>query len=270
MELNNYNVSKIILIGGEPLMFDGINKLVVFVRKIFPNAKIVLYSNLTLLDDDNIGVLRDNNIKVNTSIYSDSCEIHDDITRRKGSFDKTIKAIKKLKQHNIYVKANIAIMNDNYKISENIIKFVYDLTGVKPKCYLIRDVGVSKKSLVIQSDSQAIRPNFKLISRRDFVKNISGNSCWQGKINITCDGFISPCIMGNKYIDYSYNVKQNSLRQIMGEYVKKEFWNLSMDCIEICKDCEYRYACSDCRPICEGKNKKTGKCKYNPYKGLWE
>ena len=40
MELNNYNVSKIILIGGEPLMFDGINKLVVFVRKIFPNAKI--------------------------------------------------------------------------------------------------------------------------------------------------------------------------------------------------------------------------------------
>ena len=39
MELNNYNVSKIILIGGEPLMFDGINKLVVFVRKIFPNAK---------------------------------------------------------------------------------------------------------------------------------------------------------------------------------------------------------------------------------------
>ena len=161
-------------------------------------------------------------------------------------------------------------MNDNYKISENIIKFVYDLTGVKPKCYLIRDVGVSKKSLVIQSDSQAIRPNFKLISRRDFVKNISGNSCWQGKINITCDGFISPCIMGNKYIDYSYNVKQNSLRQIMGEYVKKEFWNLSMDCIEICKDCEYRYACSDCRPICEGKNKKTGKCKDNPYKGLWE
>ena len=114
-------------------------------------------------------------------------------------------------------------MNDNYKISENIIKFVYDLTGVKPKCDLIRDVGISKKSLVIQSDSQAIRPNFKLISRDDFVKNISGNSCWQGKINITCDGFISPCIMGNKYIDYSYNVKQNSLRQIMGEYVKKSF-----------------------------------------------
>lgn len=58
MELNNYNVSKIILIGGEPLMFDGINKLVLFVRKIFPNAKIVLYSNLTLLEEEKVALIK--------------------------------------------------------------------------------------------------------------------------------------------------------------------------------------------------------------------
>ena len=47
--------------------------------------------------------------------------------------------------------------------------------------------------------------------------------------------------------------------------------HLSKDHIEGCKDCEYRYACYDCRPDSNGADKyaKPWNCSYDPYKGEW-
>jgi len=58
-------------------------------------------------------------------------------------------------------------------------------------------------------------------------------------------------------------------------YSKKgqEFIRLSKDHIEVCKDCEYRYACFDCRVKtndAENLYAKSSDCFYNPYTGIWE
>ena len=53
-------------------------------------------------------------------------------------------------------------------------------------------------------------------------------------------------------------------------------WHTTKDHVEKCKDCEYRYACNDCRPLAQGSD--SGKrwlassvdCLYNPYTGKWE
>ena len=41
----------------------------------------------------------------------------------------------------------------------------------------------------------------------------------------------------------------------------------------VCKDCEFRYCCHDCRPLAEGvagnKKAKYPRCCYNPYDGEW-
>ena len=52
----------------------------------------------------------------------------------------------------------------------------------------------------------------------------------------------------------------------------KKVWLINKDQIDICKDCELRYACSDCRAYTvdpEKLNSKPVKCGYDPYQGEW-
>jgi len=51
----------------------------------------------------------------------------------------------------------------------------------------------------------------------------------------------------------------------------RQYWDLSYDKIEVCRDCEYRYACHDCRPLTYGLTgeltAKSLHCSYDPYRG---
>ena len=49
-------------------------------------------------------------------------------------------------------------------------------------------------------------------------------------------------------------------------------WLMSLEKINVCRDCKFRYACKDCRPLAESSNSindKNPRCLYNPYKGEW-
>ncbi len=53
------------------------------------------------------------------------------------------------------------------------------------------------------------------------------------------------------------------------QYVKVIFEQLlTKDKIETCQDCEYRYACFDCRAKAESLTSKPADCWYNPYESL--
>lgn len=277
-QIDEYKPKKVILIGGEPLLFKEIYNLIEYIKEKLQYVQIILYSNLTMLNKELVVLLKKNHIKVVTSIYSNKPHIHDKITGHIGSFDNTVNAISILRNEGIYVKANAVIMKENYKEVEEIKKFIYELTGVRGRIDIIRDVGKSKEHLIpkeMSKDTGRIRTeaDFKGISSIEFLRNYSGNSCWQGKINITCDGYVSPCIMGENFIDKNFNLKRNSLAAILNDYLIPKFWSLSRDKIEICKDCEYRYVCKDCRPMCIENNNihNRGKlCTYNPYNRQWE
>lgn len=278
IDLKKYNPKRVVLIGGEPLLFKEIDELIRFINCNLNGTDIVLYSNLTLLKDNLLECIKNNNVKVVTSIYSNKSEVHDKITGRKGSFNKTIDAIKKMKSKGIYIRANMVVMNYNYNDIDDTQEFIYKLTGFKSKLDIIRNVGSEKSYLIPEVfdknyTNKIIGPNFKGVSKEEYLRNYSGNSCWQGKINITCDGYVSPCIMGSDFIDKDFNIKISSLDDILNNYLKPRFWNLSKDYIEVCRDCEYRYICKDCRPIAAGKSnfyKRSSKCKYNPYERKWE
>jgi len=97
------------------------------------------------------------------------------------------------------------------------------------------------------------------------------NSCLNKKISITEDGNIKNCpslpgIFGNVYED--------SLKDIVaGSKDLKKYWNTTKDQINVCRDCEFRYVCTDCRAYLEDPsdaNSKPLKCGYNPYEAVWE
>ncbi len=55
------------------------------------------------------------------------------------------------------------------------------------------------------------------------------------------------------------------------DFVEK--WLINKDQIEICRDCEFRYNCMDCRAYLEDPSNnysKPLKCGYSPYTNVWE
>ncbi|MEG2934900.1 MAG: radical SAM protein [Clostridium sp.] len=278
LQLERFNPKRVILIGGEPLLFKDIVRLIDFIRNRNQQTDIILYSNLTLLTNEVIACIIKNNVKVVTSVYSRNKEIHDKITNHIGSFDKTIAGIRKLRSKGVYVQANTVIMKYNVEETKSIQEFLYGITGRKAKIDVVRDVGNEKSNLIpdlkgLKCGRVKIKPNFQGISKAEFIKNFSGNSCWQGKINIGCNGEISPCIMGECFINKKFNVRTHTIDEIINDFLKKDLWFISRDYIEVCNQCEYRYVCKDCRPISmvNGEVYERGNtCKYNPYERCWE
>lgn len=248
-----HKIKKIVLIGGEPLLFEGLEELIDYIRLKLNNTMLVLYSNLTILRDSHLDCIVRNNVKVVTSLYSYNEETHDEITGRKGSWYKTVQGIEMIKKSGGTVRANIVAMKTNCSEIEDTKAFIKDITGFNAKVDLVRNVGSSKSYLEIDSVRGESLNIFPGISKSEFIRNISGNSCWQGKINITCDGYISPCIMGEEFVDKTFNIRTSSLKTILDNYIIPNFWSLSRDKIEDCKECQYRYVCRDCRPLCGNK-----------------
>lgn len=96
------------------------------------------------------------------------------------------------------------------------------------------------------------------------------NGCLNRKVSIDALGEIKNC----PSMSESYgNIEDTSLNVAIDKLGFKDKWHITKDRIETCKDCELRYACSDCRAYLENPQdiySKPLKCGYNPYSGEWE
>jgi len=117
------------------------------------------------------------------------------------------------------------------------------------------------------------KKNF-ILSGNFYLESKVHNSCLYKKISIDSDGNIRNC----PSMPQSFgNIKDTTLEDALHHKDFKKYWNITKDSIEICKDCEFRYICTDCRAYTEigGNNidldvSKPLKCGYNPYSGIWE
>ena len=107
------------------------------------------------------------------------------------------------------------------------------------------------------------------------LEAMNHNSCLYKKIGIDRNGTIKNCpLMAESY----GNIYNQSLEEAINHTGFKKYWSVTKDRIEICKDCEFRYICTDCRAYTENAEKtKEGLnlskpliCGYNPYTGEWE
>ncbi|HET7818204.1 MAG TPA: grasp-with-spasm system SPASM domain peptide maturase [Bacteroidia bacterium] len=103
-----------------------------------------------------------------------------------------------------------------------------------------------------------------------FTEALNHNSCLNRKISIDANGEIKNC----PSMQESYgNIKDTTLEQALNKKGFKKYWNLTKDKINVCKDCEFRYICTDCRAYVEDPNdiySKPLKCGYDPYTAKWE
>jgi SPASM domain peptide maturase of grasp-with-spasm system len=107
------------------------------------------------------------------------------------------------------------------------------------------------------------------------LEAINFNSCLYKKISIDINGNIKNCPALSESFG---NLESSTLEQALENTDFKKYWNLKKDKIYTCKDCEFRYICTDCRAYTELTHlnekgldiSKPLKCGYDPYSGTWE
>tara|TARA_R110000823_G_scaffold11973_8_gene40317 strand:- start:276 stop:1301 length:1026 start_codon:yes stop_codon:yes gene_type:complete len=106
-----------------------------------------------------------------------------------------------------------------------------------------------------------------------FSESQHHNTCLNRKISIDKDGNIKNC----PSMPQSFgNIKDTTLEEALNHPDFKKYWNVNKDMIEVCKDCEFRHICTDCRAYTERTHfdgeidlSKPLKCGYNPYTNEW-
>lgn len=89
-------------------------------------------------------------------------------------------------------------------------------------------------------------PSTLLFSEHQWRTGRKGHNCFHDHIAVMPDGNVSPCIM-TRGVSYG-NVLELGLNGILENSQYKEMAMLSKDNIPGCRECEFRYACFDCRP----------------------
>lgn len=268
---------KVQLIGGEPMLFGKQIFKLIKIAKHIGYESIEIFTNATLLSEEDIKLIARYNVKIATSIYSDNELIHDRITRVKGSHRQLMKNITRLKDSGIQVRFVSVIMKQNQSYTKKLVDFFQSL-GIESisNCFdIIRCIGRGLNKTLTPNKYKSwqfrLAPNFAQLYKKEFLRRKSGHNCWQDRIRIGSNGDVTPCIMARRNI--IGNIKTKALVDIFKNSKARKLQKLSKDKILVCRDCEYRYACVDCRPIAQQLEgnlyAKDPFCLYDPYSGEW-
>jgi SPASM domain peptide maturase of grasp-with-spasm system len=102
------------------------------------------------------------------------------------------------------------------------------------------------------------------------MESLKYNSCLNNKISIDTFGNIKNCPSMKENFG---NINDLTLTDAFNNNQFKKYWNIKKDDIAVCKDCEFRHICTDCRAFLETPEdiySKPLKCGYNPYTNTWE
>lgn len=274
-DLKNNGCTKIQFTGGECCLRKDLKELINFATE--QNYEdITVFTNASLLTSELIELFAQKKIKVRFSLYGHTPDVHDTITQVAGSFYKTIENVKKLLARNVCVTPAIVIMKQNQEFIENLIDFVKEI-GLRYTGFdVIRNVyGGCQKAYAptnenVLKSKQRKKPFFTITKER-FEKALAHNTCWYGKFVVMPDGKIAPCIFERTMIlgDLTKQTIQDVLKSDQLNYA----WNYDFSKVNYCKDCEFRFACRDCRPLGLSTHnciaEKNPRCLYNPYTGRW-
>ena len=272
-EARQAGATAIQLIGGEPLLYSRWRELVEHAKDEGYDV-IEIFTNATLITDSDITFFQQQGVQIATTVYADCSAIHDGITLNSGSFAKTFGAIEKILAARIPLRIASIIMKPNENEATRIMDLCERLGVEVNPPDVVRPTGRGDDAALRPDNynKPPIRPPF-YTDAESFSKARQWHPCLAGKLAVTSTGDVIPCIFARSQV--CGNVLSQSLADIIRGDSLKICWQTTKDMVDKCMDCEYRYACSDCRPLAQGGD--AGKrwlacsreCLYNPYTGTW-
>jgi len=262
------------LIGGEPLLYAGWRELVEKAKQE-GFSFIEIFTNATLIDDSCVAFCQENGVNLATTIYADNAAIHDAVTLNPGSYAKTMESIEKTLAANVPLRVASIIMKANELEVQKIMDLCAKLGVEVTPPDVVRPTGRGDDQDLVPTTyaKPPIKPPFYTDSD-NFYRAQHYHSCLAGKIAVTAGGDIIPCIFARNQV--CGNILNTPLQDVLIGQPLQQCWHTTKDQVEKCKDCEYRYACTDCRPLAQGSDSEkrwlacSVDCLYNPYTGKWK
>lgn len=270
-------------IGGEPLLFNDNGKTTLDLADhalCLGYSMIEIFTNGTLLTRAKVQRIKDLGLHVAVSLYSNDAGTHDAITQVPGSHAKTMAALRMLTESDVHTRVGIIAMKPNENTLKETIRLVEDM-GVQHRLDVLRPKGRGdnpnlKPSIEIEVQyGIKVKPNFR-VTNDSLAHYTSGHSCLAGKITITETGDVLPCIFTRNHVMGNV-LTAGGLAHVLINDATQRVWHTTKDNVLVCRDCEYRYVCFDCRPLSEAvANGQSDylhapypRCSYNPYTGEW-
>jgi SPASM domain peptide maturase of grasp-with-spasm system len=115
-----------------------------------------------------------------------------------------------------------------------------------------------------------VHPTYFAVTLEAFAESHSCNSCLNRKLAVDGQGEIRNC----PALPAAYgNVSQVPLRTAVDRPEFRALWSIRKDDVDVCRDCEFRYVCTDCRALLRDPANRLSKpkhCGYDPYQGRWD
>ena len=116
----------------------------------------------------------------------------------------------------------------------------------------------------------AVAPEWFNANLEAFVEATRFNSCLNRKLSIDAEGEIRNC----PSLPWSFgNAAATRLEEAVHHPDFQALWGITKDQVETCRDCEFRYVCTDCRAwVTDPADpcSKPAKCGYDPYAARWD
>jgi MoaA/NifB/PqqE/SkfB family radical SAM enzyme len=170
---------KIQFIGGEPTLNKGIPRLIDAAKDCGYDF-VEVFTNLVSLPDSLLKKFKDRNVAIATSFYSWDRKVHDRITRQLGSFDKTVRNIRRVLDAGLTLRAGVIVMEEN---SDHL----------KKTWELLEALGVQR----IGRDN--VRKFGRAQQDMDCSMGELCGSCAGNIISIGPDGVVAPCNMSRHW-----------------------------------------------------------------------
>jgi pyruvate-formate lyase-activating enzyme len=187
-------VQKIQLIGGEPTLHPGLSELVN--RALDLGMQIEVYSNLIHVRASLWPVLRQRDVVLATSYYSDRADEHEEVTHHRGSYARTKGNIKKAVGYGIPLRAGIVHVLENQRIEAAAAE--------------LRGLGVTR----IHIDRVRKFGRAAGDSNCDDASELCGN-CTRGRAAILPSGDVAGCVMSAGMMTAG-SVRNQPLASIIG------------------------------------------------------
>jgi SPASM domain peptide maturase of grasp-with-spasm system len=114
-----------------------------------------------------------------------------------------------------------------------------------------------------------VYPGYFVVELETFAEGQRHNTCLNRKISVDARGEIRNCPSMARSFG---NLRETSLHSALAHRDFAALWSINKDQIDICKDCEFRYLCIDCRAYLKDERdlySKPSKCAYDPYTAEW-
>lgn len=276
LEFDKNILTSITISGGEPLLYSMLYNLLKFIAEE-TSIKVAVNTNGIMLNEDKyLNILLDNNVK-DVQISLDGSEVTHDFIRGKGSYKKTINAIKKCVENGIRVRIGYTVNALNYSEIEEVCRIIKEIGAVSMAIYRyipssqrnqhekldfnkVTLLEAAKKVIHVQRKYSSVGFNiyfeklsfFAFLIDKDYLQT---TKCLAGQAQLNIDSSCNVSMCAHLH-NISGNAEKESIVEIWGK--QNQLLEKLKEIPTECKRCEFA-------EVCKGGCKGISYCLHNDY-----